>query len=183
MQKQTYPLVVFLLLMWLVYLLDLAIPVDLTQFGLVPRSLRGLIGIPISPFLHGDFWHLIGNTIPLAILMFLTLSSRQHAFPAIMAIIFISGILLWVFGRSASHVGASGLVFGLSTFLVTAGVRERKLSSTGIALGVLFFFGGTLVWGIVPSFGSDVSWDGHMCGAIAGVVTGVLTTEKATAFF
>ena len=183
MQKNAYVVFVFLLAMWLVYLVDLFIPADLTQFGLVPRSLRGLIGIPASPFLHGGLWHLIGNTIPLGILMFLTVSSRHKAWPAITAIILISGSLLWIVGRPASHVGASGLVFGLGGYLITVGIRERKLPSLGIALLVTFLFGGTLIGGVVPAWGGQVSWDGHLCGLIAGVGVGIVTTKKANAFF
>jgi membrane associated rhomboid family serine protease len=183
MQKRAYPVFTFLLAMWLVYLVDLAIPADLNQFGLQPRSLRGLVGIVTAPFLHGGFWHLFGNSIPLALLMFLTISSRHRAWLVILSIILVSGCLLWIFGRPANHVGASSLVFGLSTFLMTVGARERKFASLGIALLVLFFFGGTLFWGVIPSLGSQVSWDGHLCGAIAGLAIGFFTTEKATAFF
>ena len=183
MAKQSYPVFTFLLAMWLVYLVDLAIPVDLTQFGLVPRTLRGLMGIFTAPFLHGGFFHLLGNTIPLAMLMSLTIASRHRAWMIIVAIILISGCLLWIIGRNANHVGASGLVFGLSVFLITVGIRERKFASLGIALLVFFFFGGTLIWGVIPSFGSQVSWDGHLCGAIAGLAAGIFTTERATSFF
>ncbi|KAA1262369.1 Rhomboid family protein [Rubripirellula obstinata] len=183
MPKQTYPVFTFLLAMWLVYFVDLAIPADLTHLGLLPRSLRGLLGIVTAPFLHGGLGHLIGNTIPLAILMSLTIASRHRAWMVIVAIILISGCLLWVVGRSANHVGASGLVFGLCTFLITVGIRERKLASLGIAILVIFLFGTTLIWGVVPSFGSQVSWDGHLCGAVAGLAVGIFTTQKATAFF
>lgn len=183
MQKQAYPVFTFLLAMWLVYFVDLAIPANLSQFGLVPRSIRGLIGIVTSPFLHGSFGHLVGNTIPLALLMFLTISSRHRAWLAIATIIVLSGCALWVVGRSANHVGASGLVFGLSTYLITVGIRERKFGSLGIAILVTFLFGGTLIWGVIPSFGGQVSWDGHMCGAAAGFLVGFVTTNKATRFF
>jgi membrane associated rhomboid family serine protease len=183
MQKQAYPVFAFLLAMWLVYFVDLAIPANLTQFGLVPRSIRGLIGIVTSPFLHGGFGHLVGNTIPLAVLMFLTISSRHRAWPVMVAIVVLSGCVLWVVGRSANHVGASGLVFGLSTYLITVGIRERKFGSLAIAILVTFLFGSTLVWGVIPSLGGQVSWDGHLCGVAAGFLVGFVTTEKAIGFF
>ena len=182
MQKPIDSVVLFLLVMWLVYLVDWVIPADFNQWGLMPRTLRGLIGIPLSPFLHGGLWHLIGNTLPLAVLMFLTLFSRHRALPIIIAVILIAGSLLWLVGRPANHVGASGLVFGLCAFLITVGIRERKLRSLAIALGVAFFFGGTLLWGILPSLGGHVSWEGHLCGLLAGIVVGTFTTPKNTAF-
>ncbi len=182
MPKQAYPVFTFLLAMWLVYLVELAIPADLTQFGLLPRSLRGLLGIVTAPFLHGGLGHLIGNTIPLAILMSLTIASRHRAWLVILAVIVISGCILWIVGRNANHVGASSLVFGLCTYLITVGIRERKIASLGIAVLVIFLFGGTLIWGVIPSFGSQVSWEGHLCGAIAGLAVGVFSTGKRNAF-
>ncbi|TWU60447.1 Rhomboid family protein [Rubripirellula tenax] len=183
MKTQAYPVVIFLLVMWLIRIVDMIIPADLNQFGLQPRMLHGVPGIMLSPFLHQGFGHLISNTIPLAILVGLTIASRHRAWLIVVAIVISSGVLLWIFGRSANHIGASGLVFGLIAYLITVGIREKQLVSVAIALMVGFFFGGTLVFGVIPSFGSAISWDGHLCGAISGVVIGIATTQKAQSFF
>src|SRR5262249_12678314 len=80
----------------------------------------------------------------------------------------LSGLLLWIFGRPAVHIGASGLISGLTAFLVLSGILERRLVPLVIALLVGFFYGSSLLIGIIPRVGSRVSWDGHLSGAIAG---------------
>jgi membrane associated rhomboid family serine protease len=179
MAKQAYPIFMLLLSMWLVRIVDMIIPFDFNQFGLVPRSLSGLPGIALMPFLHGGWGHLISNTIPLVILLGLTVASRHQAWPVITVIVIGGGVLLWCFGRNAYHIGASGLVFGLIAYLITVGVREKHIVSAGIALLVGFLFGTTLITGVIPSFDSAVSWDGHLMGAISGTLVGVKTSKPA----
>jgi len=183
MPNSLYPVAVFVALMWAVYLLDFIIPVSFVSHGLVPRSIGGVLGIATMPFLHAGFGHLLGNTIPIAILLSLTATTRDQPWEKIVAIAVLGGVLLWCFGRTANHVGASGLVFGLIVFLIIVGVREKQFLSLAVAVAVGLFFGGSLLGGVIPSVGSAVSWDGHVCGAIAGGVVGVVTTEKANAFF
>lgn len=180
LSKHVYPIGIFLLAMWLVKLVDTIFPADLNQLGIQPRTLRGLPGIFLMPFLHGGFGHLLSNTIPLAILLGLTVASRHNPWPVIAAIVIGGGVLLWLLGRNASHVGASGLVFGLVAYLITVGIREKQLASLAVAVLVGIIFGTTLISGIIPRFGSEVSWDGHLFGAISGVLVGLATTEAAT---
>jgi len=182
MPKQAYSVFVVVLAMWLIYIVDAIIPADLASWGLVPRTLSGLIGVVSSPFLHAGFGHLLSNTFPLVILLLLTIGSRHRAWPIIAAIVFGGGLLLWVVGRTANHIGASGLVFGLIAYLITVGIREKKLHSLGIAILVGFLFGGSLLSGLLPVFGSTVSWDGHLCGAAAGLAVGIATTQKPMTF-
>ncbi len=178
MKKQAYPILVLLMVMWLVRIVDSIVPLDLNQFGLLPRTLRGLAGIGLMPFLHTGFTHLIANSVPLAILMGLTVASRHRAWPTIVAIIIGNGALLWLFGRSAYHVGASGLVFGLIAYLITVGIREKQFTSLTIALLVGVLFGVTLVSGVLPRWNSVVSWDGHLFGAISGMIVGIGTSRS-----
>ena len=164
------------------FLINLLLPIDFNQLGLQPRSVRGLIGIPLMPFLHAGFGHLIGNTLPLVVLLgLLVVGSRSHGrnpWSVVSGIVLLSGVSLWVVGRSATHVGASGLVFGLIAFLVVVGVRERQPTAMAIAILVAVLYGGTLLSGLIPKWGSDVSWDGHLCGLAAGVVMGLLLTKR-----
>lgn len=176
-KKQAYPIFLLLLAMWLVRIVDMVIPFDFNQLGLLPRSARGLLGIVTMPFLHANLAHLISNTIPLVILLGLTVASRHRAWLTIAWIIAGAGVILWLFGRSAYHIGASGLVFGLIAYLITVGAREKQLVSVAIALLVGVFFGMTLMTGIIPRFGSAVSWDGHLFGAISGLLVGIATTK------
>jgi membrane associated rhomboid family serine protease len=177
LKRQAYAIAAVLLVMWGIRLVDALIPVDFNQFGLLPRTLRGLTGIVTMPFLHVGFGHLISNTVPLVILLGLTVASRHQAWPAIVGIIAGNGILLWLFGRSAYHIGASGLVFGLIAYLITVGIREKQIVSVSVALLVGFLFGGTLLFGVIPDFSSADSWDGHLCGAVAGVLVGTISAR------
>ncbi len=158
---------------WAVSLASFFLP-WLKGLGLVPRSLSGLIGIPMMPFLHGSLGHLISNTIPLIVLLTLLAGSKAKSWEIVASIIGLNGLLLWLVGRPAVHVGASGLVFGLATFLMLSGFLERRIIPMIIAVVVALMYGMSLVFGMVPRFGSSVSWDGHICGAIAGGVVAYL---------
>jgi membrane associated rhomboid family serine protease len=160
-------IVIFIGIIWAVFLASLFFP-SLDSFGIVPRKLIGLVGIPLSPFLHANFHHLLGNTIPLFLLLTLLAGSKARSFEIVIEVILLGGLLLWIFGRNADHIGASGLIFGLIVFLILSGVLEKRTIPLIVAAIVGFLYGGTLLWGILPSFGSDVSWDGHLCGAISG---------------
>ena len=180
MTKHLYPIGILLLAMWLVRIVDLIFPGDFNQLGIQPRTLRGLPGIILMPFLHGSFGHLISNTIPLAILLGLTVASRHNPWPVIAAIVIGGGVMLWFLGRNASHVGASGMVFGLIAYLITVGIREKQIPSLAVAVLVGILFGTTLISGVIPRLGSEVSWDGHLFGAISGVLVGVVTAQPST---
>jgi membrane associated rhomboid family serine protease len=168
----------FVAILWGVFLTDWILPVSLTDWGLVPRTLRGMIGIPLSPFLHANWGHLIGNTLPILVLLVLMTGSRANAWMSVAEIIVLSGGLLWIFGRSAIHIGASGLIYGLIAFLIVVGLREGRLIPLGVAILVGVLYGGTLISGVLPSAGENVSWDGHLFGAVAGSLVGYWTSAQ-----
>ncbi|MCY2975026.1 MAG: rhomboid family intramembrane serine protease [Planctomycetota bacterium] len=158
-------------LLWVVHAIDWMVPFDLSVFGLVPRTATGLIGIVTMPFLHGNLGHLMSNTVPLAILLFIVCGLRNDVWDVVGSIVIVGGVLLWCFGRDAIHVGASGLVYGLMGFLIASGFAEKKFIPIVVSLVVGFFYGSSLFFGVLPTAGASVSWDGHLCGAIAGVLT------------
>ena len=132
------------------------------------------------PFLHGNLGHIISNTIPLCILLFLLAGSQERSTRVIGALIICGGSLLWLTGRSeATHVGASGLIYGLITFLIVVGIRERRFLSLAVSALTGFLFGGTLFSGILPTVGESVSWDGHLTGALAGVIIAIRTQDRS----
>jgi membrane associated rhomboid family serine protease len=97
----------------------------------------------------------------------------------VIGIVALGGLLLWIFGRNATHVGASGLIFGLIAFLIVSGFREKRVVPLFVSVIVGFLYGGTLLAGVMPRFGSHVSWDGHLFGAIGGgIIAYVLTRER-----
>jgi len=156
---------------WLVFLLECVIGrTRLMAFGLAPRSLLGTTGIVTMPFLHANLGHLISNTIPLFILLALLAGSQARSWEIVGEIVLLGGALLWAFGRAVVHVGASGLVFGLVSFLIAAGFLEKRLIPFIVSIVVGFLYGTTLLWNVLPTVGPHVSWDGHLCGAVAGVL-------------
>ena len=168
--EELHFVLIFVGIVWAVFLLDLVLPGSFNQFGLEPRRVDGLIGVITMPFLHGGWDHLVGNTAPLILLLCLLAGSKADTYSVVPQIIFLGGLLLWVLGRSQTeHVGASGLVYGLIAFLIIAGLREGRVGALAIAFIVGVTYGATLIQGILPmGVGEDVSWDGHLMGAIAG---------------
>lgn len=141
----------------------------LRQFGILPRTAPGLVGIAFSPLLHANGTHLMANALPLLVLLFLLFWDR-HYYPArTLALIWVaSGAGTWLIGRGGSvHLGASSVIYGLVTYLVAAGFLLRSWRSVLIAVGVLLIYGG-IIYGVLPQRG-PISWEGHLCGALAGI--------------
>ncbi|MCC9602435.1 rhomboid family intramembrane serine protease [Stieleria sp. JC731] len=166
--RNAYLIGVLLLAMWLIRIVDATIPYDLNVWGLVPRTPSGLLGILTMPLLHGGMVHLFRNTISLALLLFIVSWTRRNPWPVIGMTALFGGSLLWMLGRHATHVGASGLVFGLIGLLITSGFLHKRLVSVAVAIVVGILFGGTLLWGVLP-LGNGVSWDGHLTGLLGGI--------------
>jgi membrane associated rhomboid family serine protease len=162
----------FAALLYVVYFIGLFIPI--TKFGIVPRTTSGLIGVFTAPFLHGGIRHLLSNTIPLiTLLIVLNTIYPTKTLAVFLFVTLAGGLLVWIFGRDANHIGASGLIYGLVAFLIVYGILEKKYIPIAISIGVALVYGG-LIWGIFPSVKSYISWEGHLFGAIAGVLIAFL---------
>ncbi|MCK5810655.1 MAG: rhomboid family intramembrane serine protease [Cocleimonas sp.] len=174
-REELLAIVIFIAVIWLIFLLDRFLPLE--QFGLIPRDGEGLIGIIAMTFLHADLQHIMGNTVPLVVLLSLLAGSQADSRKIVAFIIVLGGVLLWVFGRPNSiHIGASLLVFGLATFLVVSGLLEKRTIPLMISLLVAILYGSTLIGGILP-LKSGVSWEGHLMGGIAGAMTAWLLVQ------
>jgi membrane associated rhomboid family serine protease len=167
----------FVGVIWFVFIFDYILPFRLQSYGLTPRTVDGLIGIFTAPFLHANLGHLLSNTLPLTVLLILLAGSRAATWAIVAFITILSGLLLWLFGRYATHIGASGLIYGLAAYLFVSGIREQRIIPMAIAIAVGFLYGGALASGVVPRLGSHVSWDGHFFGAIAGAIVAYLLTS------
>lgn len=168
----------FLLIIWTLWLVEYAEPaIQIKQFGTRPRSLEGLIGIVSTPFLHGSFEHIRGNT-----LSFLTLSSfliffyREIAFRVIGWIYVLSGIVLWLIAQGGNHIGASGVIYGLASFIFISGIIRKDPVLLRVALAVAFLYG-SIVWWILP-IEPGVSWEGHLAGALVGALLAIAYRNK-----
>ena len=143
--------VLFVGAIWAVFLVSLLFP-GLDEYGVIPRRTIGLVGIPAMPFLHANLQHILSNTVPLVVLLILLAGSRAESWEVVVLIAFLGGLLLWIFGREAVHIGASGLISGLTAFLILSGFLEKRIIPLLIALLVGFFYGSSLVLGDHPSF-------------------------------
>ena len=163
-------LLVLVAVMWLTEIVDVAADGRLDQYGIEPRQDDGLIGIPLAPFLHAGFGHLVSNTIPLVFMglaIALAGAMRVVAVTAIVAL--VSGAGTWLVAPAGTiHIGASGVVFGYATYLLTRGFFNRNAVELAIGLVVAVMWGGALLGGLLPEEG--VSWQGHLFGAVGGVV-------------
>jgi len=163
------PVCVLVAVMWFSELVDAATSANLDQHGIIPREVDGLDGILWAPFLHGGFGHLVANTLPFLILGgAIALGSLERFFLVTVITMLVCGVGTWLTGPDYTvHIGASGVVFGYLTYLLSRGLFARHL---GYLLGgvlVFFFYGGAL-WGLLPSPG--VSWQGHLFGALGGIL-------------
>jgi membrane associated rhomboid family serine protease len=131
------------------------------------------------PFLHANLHHIVSNTVPLLVLLALLAGSKARSWMIVVYVTLLGGLLLWLFGRTADHIGASGLIFGLVAFLIVSGLLERRPVPLLVSAIVGFLYGGTLFWNVLPQAGSHVSWDGHLCGAIAGGIVAYVLTRPS----
>ncbi len=168
---------------WIVYLANLIIFfAEFKNLGIKPRILEGLIGVPLSPFLHANWGHLISNTIPLFILTFIILHFYKKLWlPVTVFSVLLGGLAVWVFAQSNSiHIGASGVIFSYIGFILFSGIFRRSFKSIIIGVVILILYGGVLIKGVVPGQ-EGISWQGHLFGAIAGVIAAYIYRKKNTA--
>jgi len=156
--------------LWLIPLLGWGL--DLERFGVRPRQWIGLLGILVAPLLHAGFPHLIANTLPLLVLG----TAMLHLYPTasfrvLPAVYFGPGIAVWLFARDGNHVGASGLVYGLVSYVFVAGLIRRDRRAIAASLLVAFMYG-TAVWGVLP-LQVGVSWETHLAAAIIGAAMAI----------
>lgn len=156
-------------IMWILEIVDQIVPRNFDRYGIQPRSDEGLIGIFAAPFLHGGFGHLIANTTAFIVLGLLVVWASKSYWAVTLGVIVLGGLGVWLIaGANTVHIGASGLVYGYAAFLVAWGLFTRRTLDIVIGILVALAYGG-LITGVLPTQ-PGVSWQGHLFGAIAGVV-------------
>jgi membrane associated rhomboid family serine protease len=169
------------LLMWALEVVDVALDNRLDRYGIEPRELDGLDGVIAAPFLHVGFGHLIANTVPfvaMGLVIALEGPLRLLGVTAITAV--ISGLGTWLIAPADTiHLGASGVVFGYATYLIARGLFNRRPMEIAIGVVVTVLWGSALLAGLEPQQG--ISWQGHLFGAIGGVVAARMLSERREA--
>lgn len=143
--------------------------------GIEPREFDGLDGVLFAPLLHGDWAHLAANTVPFLVFGFLAMAGGIRQFVAVTATIWLlGGIGVWLLGPAdTNHIGASGVIFGWLVFLLARGFYTRSAAQIVLAVGLFLIWGGVL-WGVLPG-DPGISWQGHLFGALAGLLAARLT--------
>ena len=160
---------IVLIIIWSVKIFEIVFDYDFTEYGVLPRKFNGLTGILFSPLIHSDVNHLLNNSLPVIILCLLIFNFySQIAKKIFIYLYFISGLWLWCIGRESFHIGASGLIYAMASFLFFSGILRKNSQLSAVALLVIFIYGG-LFWGLFPIH-KNVSWEGHLTGFIAGIL-------------
>lgn len=168
LQSLKFPIVLIIIL-WAIHIYQFVSEVSLGHLGIYPKHFSGLKGIITSPLIHGDFNHLISNTFPLFMLtVTINFFYRKTAFISFILIYVMTGVVVWIFARPVYHIGASGVVYGLLSFVFWTGIFRRNLKSIVLSLVVTILYSG-YIWGVLP-IKQGVSWESHLYGAIVGIV-------------
>lgn len=164
----------FVLFLWFVYWLEIRFDYDFVENGIFPRTVSGLQGIVFAPFIHSDLKHLYSNSLPLLVLLAaLQFFYRKQSLRVIGYGVLFTGIFTWVIGRSSYHIGASGLVYVLVSFIFFKGILTKYYRLIALSLMIIVVYGG-MVWFAFPKVDEAISWEGHLAGLITGFVLSVL---------
>lgn len=169
----------FVGLMGIVFAYDITFNLNLYQYGILPRTAHGLIGILTGPFIHSTsgYSHLLNNSVPMFVLTWLLFYNFRNIAPKVFIIIFLgTGVFVWLFGRDNYHIGMSGVIYGLTSFLMLGGFLTKHLRVAAISLLVIFLYG-SLIWGIFP-VDPNISFEGHFFGFFVGAVLAILYRKQ-----
>lgn len=167
----------FILILWLIKIVDVSEHLNLYYLGNFPRDVKGLWGIILSPLIHADFNHLISNSIPLFVLgTGIIFFYRNLAYKVFVLVWILSGICVWLGARDSYHIGASGLIYGIAAFLFLSGIIRKDFRLAAISLLVVFLYG-SLVWGVLPIF-PQISWEYHLFGGISGFIAAIIYRKQ-----
>jgi len=163
-----YP-IFFVLLIWIIFWVEVRFGYNFSSYGIYPRTLAGLKGVIFSPFIHSSMEHLYHNSVPLLVLSSgLFYFYRKISWKIILFGILISGTLTWGIGRSAYHIGASGLIYVLMSFMLFKGIFTKHFRLIALSLLVVFLYG-SMIWYVFP-VKENMSWEGHLSGLIVGLL-------------
>ncbi len=165
------------LILWLIYWIEINFRYNFNELGIYPRSISGLKGILFSPFIHSDVSHLFNNSIPLfVLLMSLLYFYREVAYKVLVYGILLSGFFAWMIGRNSYHIGASGVIYLLFSFVFFSGIIRKHYRLIAMSLVIIFLYG-SMIWLLFPTE-DRISWEGHLSGFVTGLFFAFLFRKK-----
>lgn len=162
-----------MIFLWVIHITNALFHLDISRFGVYPREIQGLRGVLFAPLIHGSFAHIFSNTLPLLVLGTTMLLGYPRSSRIVLPVIYFGvGIMVWIFGRESFHIGASGINFGLLTFVFVIGALRWDKLAIALSCLVFFMYGG-MIWGIFPTE-PGVSFESHFFGAAIGVLCAIM---------
>ncbi len=167
----------FVLLIWLVYWVEIQFSFNFNKYGVYPRTFSGLKGVFLTHFIHSDTKHLFNNSIPLFVLLSaLFYFYKDVAYKVLLLGGFFTGFFTWMIARESYHIGVSGIVYLLFSFVFFSGVLKKHIRLIALSLGVIFLYG-SMIWYVFP-VKDGMSWEGHLSGFITGLFFAFLYRKK-----
>ena len=161
--------IVTICVIWFIYWVEIRFGYNFNKYGIFPRSFRGLRGVFLSPFIHSDISHLFNNTVPLfALMASLFYFYKELAFKILLIGTILTGLLCWSFARDSYHIGASGVIYLLFSFIFFSGIIRKHFRLIAMSLVVIFLYG-SMMWFILPTE-DRISWEGHLSGFLIGLL-------------
>ena len=168
---------IFIFLIWFIYWVEIRFSLNFTKFGVLPRNFSGLKGVFLSPFIHSDTNHLFNNSVPLFVLIsFLVYFYKSVYLRVLLFGGFLSGLLNWLIAREAYHIGASGIVYLVFSFVFFSGIIKKQFQLVAVSLIVIFLYG-SMIWYVLP-IKDGVSWEGHLSGFLIGLIFAFIFKQK-----
>ena len=164
-------------IIWLIYFIEINFGLNFNKFGIYPKSVLGLRGVLFSPFIHGDSSHLVNNSVPLMVMLGCLYYFYQKIANKVLIIgALLTGVLTWVLGRPSYHIGASGVIYMLVSFIFFSGIFRKYYRLIALSLSVVFLYGG-MIWYIFP-MKERISWEGHLSGFLVGLIFAFVYRNK-----
>ena len=168
---------VAIVIIWLIYWIEITFGYNFNKYGIFPRDFKGLRGVFLSPLIHSNISHLSNNSVPLFVLLAsLFYFYRKIAFKVLFYGVFFSGFLCWLIARNSYHIGASGVIYLLFSFVFFSGIIRKHYRLVALSFIIIFLYG-SMIWYVLP-IKDGMSWEGHLSGLLIGLVFAVFYRKK-----